>query len=66
MQTGCGIKATAVGEGEVQKRSYPNSGGRNQVCEGYEFVQRSTWRRTPPGWRRKRWRCSRRASARPA
>ncbi|HEX2514750.1 MAG TPA: TldD/PmbA family protein [Chloroflexota bacterium] len=40
VQTGGGITATAAGEGEVQRRSYPNSGGRNQVCEGYEFVQR--------------------------
>lgn len=40
VQTGAGISATATGEGEVQRRSYPNSGGRNQVCEGYEFVLR--------------------------
>jgi TldD protein len=39
-QTGAGISATAAGHGEVQRRSYPNSGGRNQVCEGYEFVER--------------------------
>jgi TldD protein len=38
VQTGGGISATAAGAGEVQRRSYPNSGGRNQVCEGYEFV----------------------------
>ncbi len=40
VQTGGGIAATAAGHGEVQRRSYPNSGGRNQVCGGYEFVQR--------------------------
>jgi TldD protein len=40
VQTGAGIAATATGEGEVQRRSYPNSGGRNQVCQGYEFVLR--------------------------
>jgi TldD protein len=41
VQTGGGITATATGDGEVQRRSYPNSGGRNQVCEGYEFVERA-------------------------
>ena len=39
-ETGCGIEATAVGEGEVQNRSYPNSVGRHQGTEGWEFVQR--------------------------
>ncbi len=41
VQTGGGISATAAGDGEVQRRSYPNSGGRNQVCEGYEFIARA-------------------------
>ena len=27
-------------EGEVQKRSYPNSVGRHQGTEGWEFVER--------------------------
>lgn len=40
VETGCGIEATAVGEGEVQKRSYPNSVGRHQGTEGWEFVER--------------------------
>jgi TldD protein len=39
-ETGCGIEATAVDEGEVQNRSYPNSVGRHQGTEGWEFVQR--------------------------
>ena len=39
-ETGCGIEATAVDEGEVQKRSYPNSVGRHQGSEGWEFVER--------------------------
>jgi TldD protein len=39
-ETGCGIEATAVAEGEVQKRSYPNSVGRHQGTEGWEFVER--------------------------
>ena len=40
VETGCGIEATAVDEGEVQRRSYPNSVGRHQGTEGWEFVQR--------------------------
>ncbi len=39
-ETGCIIEATAVGEGEVQRRSYPNSVGRHQGTEGWEFVER--------------------------
>ncbi len=39
-ESGCGINAVAVGGGEVQNRSYPNSGGRHQVTEGFEFVRR--------------------------
>jgi TldD protein len=38
-ETGCDIEATAVGEGEVQNRSYPNS-FRHQAGCGYELVQR--------------------------
>ena len=40
VETGCGIEATAVDEGEVQQRSYPNSVGRHQGTEGWEFVKR--------------------------
>jgi len=36
-ETGCGIGATAVGHGEVQNRSYPNS-FRHQTARGFEFV----------------------------
>jgi TldD protein len=39
-ETGCGIEATATDEGEVQNRSYPNSVGRHQGTEGWEFVER--------------------------
>jgi TldD protein len=35
-ETGGGINATAVGDGEVQRRSYPNSFGRQQVTGGWE------------------------------
>ena len=38
-ETGCGIEATAVGEGEVQKRSYPNSVGRHTGTAGWELVE---------------------------
>lgn len=37
-ETGCGIEADAVGDGEMQRRSYPNSGGRHQNTGGWEFV----------------------------
>ncbi|MBI2303809.1 MAG: TldD/PmbA family protein [Chloroflexi bacterium] len=40
VETGCGLEATAVAEGEMQRRSYPNSVGRHQGTEGYEFVER--------------------------
>ena len=39
-ETGCAIEATAVDEDEVQARSYPNSVGRHQGTEGWEFVER--------------------------
>lgn len=39
VESGCGIEATAVQEGEVQVRSYPNSVGRHQMTRGYEFVE---------------------------
>ncbi len=38
IETGGGIVATAVGESEVQTRSYPNSFGRQQVTAGWEMV----------------------------
>jgi TldD protein len=38
IETGGGIKATAVAGGEVQVRSYPNSFGRDQACQGWEFI----------------------------
>ena len=37
-EAGGGIQATAVGEGEVQRRSYPQSFGRQQGCAGWEYV----------------------------
>jgi TldD protein len=40
VETGCGITATAVGHGDMQVRSYPNSVGRHQGTEGWEFVER--------------------------
>ena len=40
VETGCGIESTSVGENDVQNRSYPNSVGRHQGTEGWEFVTR--------------------------
>ncbi len=40
VETGCGMEATSVGDGDVQRRSYPNSVGRHQGTEGWEFVER--------------------------
>ena len=39
-ETGVGLVATAVGQDEVQNRSYPNSFGRHQGTGGYEFIER--------------------------
>jgi len=38
-ETGGGIKAVAVAEGEVQPRSYPTSFGRQQLQKGYELIE---------------------------
>jgi TldD protein len=38
-ESGLGVVAVAVAQGEMQKRSYPNSFGRHQGTAGYEFVQ---------------------------
>ena len=37
--SGAGIVAEAVGDGEIQQRSYPNSFGRQAGTAGYEFVE---------------------------
>ncbi len=39
VESGCGLDATAVGDGEVQVRSYPNAFGRHQMTRGYEFIE---------------------------
>ncbi|HOR00612.1 MAG TPA: TldD/PmbA family protein [Anaerolineae bacterium] len=39
IESGAGLETVAVGEGEMQKRSYPNSFGRHQGTAGYEFVE---------------------------
>lgn len=39
VESGLGLVAMAVGEGEMQQRSYPNSFGRHQGTAGYEFIQ---------------------------
>jgi len=38
-EVGGGISATAVSQGEIQVRSYPNSGGRQQVTGGWEMMK---------------------------
>ena len=38
-ESGAGIEATAVGESELQTRSFPNSFGRQQNKGGYEFIR---------------------------
>ena len=38
-EAGGGIQVTAVGQGEVQRRSYPQSPGRQQGCAGWEYIQ---------------------------
>ncbi|HZA23054.1 MAG TPA: TldD/PmbA family protein [Dehalococcoidia bacterium] len=37
-EAGGGIQATAVGEKEVQRRSYPQMNGRQQGCAGWEYI----------------------------
>ena len=38
-EAGGGMQATAAGGGEVQRRSYPQSMGRQQGCSGWEYVR---------------------------
>ncbi len=40
IESGLGIVAVAVAQGELQQRSYPNSFGRHQGTAGYEFIQK--------------------------
>jgi TldD protein len=37
--TGCGIVATSFQNGEIQKRSYPNSFGGQHALQGYELIE---------------------------
>lgn len=39
LESGGGIECVAVGNGDVQKRSYPNSFGRQQLTGGYEHIR---------------------------
>jgi TldD protein len=41
VETGGGIVALAVEDGEVQQRSYPNSFGRDQRTAGWEYIQQA-------------------------
>ncbi len=40
IESGGGVSAVAVAEGEMQRRSYPNAFGGDQATAGYEFVER--------------------------
>jgi len=40
VESGLGLVVRAVGQGEMQQRSYPNSFGRHQGTAGYEFIGR--------------------------
>ena len=37
-EVGGGVQATARGNGEIQRRSYPQSHGRQQGCAGWEYI----------------------------
>lgn len=37
-EAGGGVQATARGNGEIQRRSYPQSHGRQQGCAGWEYI----------------------------
>ena len=39
VESGLGLVAIAVSEGDMQQRSYPNSFGRHQGTAGYEFIR---------------------------
>jgi TldD protein len=40
VESGSGVSAVAVAEGEMQRRSYPSSFGGDHATAGYEFVER--------------------------
>lgn len=39
VESGGGVSATAVGQGEMQRRSYPAAFGGDFACAGYEFIE---------------------------
>jgi len=41
IESGGGVYAIAVAEGEMQRRSYPNSFGGDQATAGYEFIEQN-------------------------
>ncbi|MFN2231125.1 MAG: TldD/PmbA family protein [Anaerolineae bacterium] len=41
VESGGGVSAIAVAEGEMQRRSYPNSFGGDQATAGFEFIERN-------------------------
>jgi TldD protein len=39
LRSGAGFSATAVGQGDQQRRSYPSSFGGQYLCQGYELIR---------------------------
>ena len=64
-ECGAGIMATAIGDGETQRRSYPAARGQ-YGAGGWELVDEIDLTRAPPGWPTRRGRCCRRRRARAA
>ena len=49
-QTGAGIEATAVGDGDLQQRSWPNSFRGQFQAGGWEVVEAADLVGNAPGW----------------
>ena len=64
-ECGAGIMATAIGDGETQRRSYPAARGQYGT-RGWELVDELDLEATPRGSPRRRGRCCRRRRARAA
>ena len=61
--SGVGYAALSYKDGEIQKRSYPNSFGGQHQLKGYELVEEWGWWRTPRVSPMRRWRCTARTNA---
>ncbi len=63
VESGAGLEAIAVGDDEMQKRSYPNSFGGTRARRATSSWRRWTSWAMPRPQRRRRWRCSPRPPA---